>query len=178
MLCLTTSIRDKTLYNHPQLGTVKDRQYLLYETTYNTAFKLPKSDFFCLKKNQILNHWLWPRTIQQLLLTSSKAISFLMLRVLCNANTRAGRSSRGIGKKVLGIKLFEQRFQNVPITKSVVYARRKNFQFFGTYIMLLLSPFFQTHCFTSRLAPTPILSRKEQQRWLRLPAIMWNYEYF
>lgn len=62
-------------------------------------------------------------TIQQLLLTSSKDIYHA---------ERAGKSSRGTGKKVLQPKQFEQRFQNVPITESVVYARRKNFQFFGT----------------------------------------------
>lgn len=55
-----------------------------------------------------------------------------MLRELCNANTRAERSSGGIGKKVLEPKPYEQIFQNVLISKSVVYARRENFQFFDT----------------------------------------------
>lgn len=54
-----------------------------------------------------------------------------MLKELCNANTRAGRGSSGIGKKILRPKPCEQRFQNVSISKSVVYARRKNFQIFG-----------------------------------------------
>lgn len=46
---------------------------------------------------------------------------------------QGGRGSRGFGKMVnlCSPKPCEQRLQNVPITKSVVYARRKNFHVFG-----------------------------------------------
>lgn len=125
-------------------------------------------------------------TIQQLVLTSSKAISVLMLKDLCSSNTRAGRGQRSTEKRkikayfktsktdvlTLGPKPWEWRIQNVPITKSVIYARRKNFYFFGTKISWVPSKpiFFRLPFLLVYLSPCSL-----QQRTLEIIKPTFNY---
>lgn len=74
---------------------------------YTILYSRPPNQIFHSKKKSDIKTQM---TIQQLLLTSSKAISVLMLKDLCNSNTRTGKDWRRFEKK-RNQSLF-QNFQN------------------------------------------------------------------
>lgn len=114
-------------------------------------------------------------TIQQLLLTSSKAL-FLCWKSYAMQTQEQEGVQEGLGKKCKDLNHVSKDFRMPPSLNLWSMLEEKTSKFLVQYFMLLLSPLFQTHYFTSWLAPPPVLSSKEHQRRLRLPAIMWNYE--
>lgn len=98
----------------------------------------------------------------------------------CKHKSKEGGVQGGLGKWSIFAHLnhVSKDFRMFPSLNLWSMLEEKISTFLVKYFMFLLSPFVQTHYFTSQLAPTPILSSKEQQEWIRLPAIMWNYEIF